>query len=60
MDRRRLTIALLAALSLSAVVTFFLNRKINLRIRNAAAYAASRAEIRRRQPSLAARRSAES
>ena len=37
MDRRRLTIALLAALSLSAAVTFFLNRKINLRNRNAAA-----------------------
>ena len=31
MDRRRLTIALLAALLLSGAVTFFLNRRINIR-----------------------------
>jgi pilus assembly protein CpaB len=31
MDRRRLTIALLAALLLSGAVTFFLNRRINVR-----------------------------
>jgi pilus assembly protein CpaB len=31
MDRRRLTIALLSALLLSGAVTFFLNRKINIR-----------------------------
>jgi len=31
MDRRRLTIALLAALLLSGAVTFFLNRKISIR-----------------------------
>jgi pilus assembly protein CpaB len=35
MDRRRLTIALLAALLLSGAVTFFLNRKINVRNRAA-------------------------
>src|SRR5271157_2838848 len=33
MDRRRLTIALLAALVLSGAVTFFLNRRINFRNR---------------------------
>ena len=36
MDRRRLTIALLAALLLSGAVTFFLNRRINGRNRAAA------------------------
>jgi pilus assembly protein CpaB len=36
MDRRRLTIALLAALLLSGAVTFFLNRKINIRNSGAA------------------------
>ena len=35
MDRRRLTIALLAALLLSGAVTYFLNRKINVRNRAA-------------------------
>ena len=34
MDRRRLTIALLAALLLSGAVTFFLNRRINLKSRS--------------------------
>ena len=39
MDRRRLTVALLAALLLSGAVTFFLNRKINFRNRMTGAQA---------------------